>query len=139
MNIETQAILALWKNSSRITARVDQGAGAIHGIAFAEFIVLHLLANAPGVTMRRIDLAEALGRTASGVTRMLMPMEKTGLVRKQRNPRDARESLVKMSAGGSRIYAEAALTVDQQAQRQLGRLTQQQVGQLLELMEVLAA
>jgi DNA-binding MarR family transcriptional regulator len=50
--------------------------------------------------MRRIDLAEKVGLTASGVTRLLAPMEKVGLVRREKNADDARVSEVSLAPGG---------------------------------------
>ncbi|MFT5134148.1 MAG: DNA-binding MarR family transcriptional regulator [Gammaproteobacteria bacterium] len=67
---EAKTVLALWRAVGELTGRIDNGLGAVHGLGLAEFVVLHLLAEAPGQSMRRIDLADALGRTASGVTRM---------------------------------------------------------------------
>ncbi|UUZ55216.1 MarR family transcriptional regulator [Massilia sp. H-1] len=44
----------------------------------------------PGGRIRRVDLAERVSLTASGVTRTLLPLEKIGLVTRQSDPRDAR-------------------------------------------------
>jgi len=50
--------------------------------------------------MRRIDLAEKIGLTASGITRLLLPMEKIGLIKKEANEQDARVSYVVLASGG---------------------------------------
>ena len=69
--------------------------------------------------MRRVDLAQAIGRTASGVTRLLKPMEKTGLVARGSSERDARVRLVRLTdAGGGRLR-EALDTVEGIAERLL--------------------
>jgi DNA-binding MarR family transcriptional regulator len=83
--------------------RFDNGLG---GLGFNEFIILFHLSQAEGEKMRRIDLAEKIGLTASGVTRLLLPMEKVGLVKKEVNKNDARSSLVMMAAGGRRKLEE---------------------------------
>ncbi len=57
--------------------------------------------------MRRIDLAEKIGITASGVTRLLNPLEKTGLVARESNERDARVSYVVITPNGKKIFEEA--------------------------------
>ena len=54
---------------------------SIHGISFTEFLVMYQLNQAPGNTMRRIELAENIGLSASGVTRLLAPMEKRKMCR----------------------------------------------------------
>ena len=57
-------------------------------------------ARAPGGRLRRVDLAERQGLTASGVTRSLLPLEKTGLVGRQPDPRDARVGYAVITAAG---------------------------------------
>lgn len=57
--------------------------------------------------MRRIDLAEKVWLTASGVTRLLLPMEKIGLVKKEKNDADARVSLVWITESGKSYLDEA--------------------------------
>jgi len=63
---------------------------SIHGLSFNDFLILYYLEKAPESKLRRIDLAERLGVTASGVTRSLLPLEKLGQVARQQDPRDAR-------------------------------------------------
>ncbi|MEL7538429.1 MAG: MarR family transcriptional regulator [Pseudomonadota bacterium] len=81
-----------------------------HGLGFSEYLVLRCLQKAPAHKMRRIDLAQQLSMSASGITRLLNPMEKTGLIAKEANPRDARVSLVTLSASGARIFAESSVS-----------------------------
>jgi DNA-binding MarR family transcriptional regulator len=57
--------------------------------------------------MRRVDLAERIGLTASGITRMLIPMEKIGLVERDVSAQDARVSFVMLAPGGKRLLTEA--------------------------------
>ena len=83
--------------------------------------------------MRRIELAESVGLTASGVTRLLLPMEKIRLIEKERNPRDARVSLVKLSATGQQILSEAQLTFEHVAEEMLGAITENQSKQWLSM------
>lgn len=85
---------------------------AMHGIGFNEFVILHLLQQGKEVSMRPTDLAEKTGLTPSGVTRMLLPMEKIGLIVRRANDRDARVSFVVTTAAGKRIYEEARETAN---------------------------
>ena len=84
----------------------------LHGIGFNDFLILYLLQQAQGGKMRPTDLAERTGLTASGVTRMLLPMEKIGLIARQAAERDARVSFVIITAAGKRIYEEALETAN---------------------------
>ena len=116
-NESTHAAIAksLWINSAVISRQLDNSLGAIHGIGLAEYMVLLNLMNAPNQTLRRIDIAEALGRTASGITRMLMPMVKIGIVEKATSERDARVSLVKITPAGESIFTDASTTLAQKS------------------------
>ena len=73
---------------------------SLHGISLTEYMVLRQLAQAPEQKLRRIDLAQQVGLSASGVTRLLNPMEKTGLIDKEQVERDARVSLVTLTSAG---------------------------------------
>lgn len=107
-------VLALSALQSRLQKKIDVRLSA-HGISFTEFLVLHHLRGASGNGMRRIDLAETVGLSASGVTRLLIPMEKIKLVKREANPRDARVSLVKLSRTGEQVYADARRTFEESA------------------------
>lgn len=79
-----------------------------------EFIVLYHLENAPNKTLRRIDLAEKVWFTASGITRLLLPMEKIGLVEKKVNLNDARVSLVSIASGWKKQLDDALIRIQEQ-------------------------
>ena len=110
---------------------------SVHGISFSEFLVMHHLNNAPNKTMRRIDLAENVCLSASGVTRLLNPMEKMKLVQKEINPRDARVSLVMLSERGEQVYYEAVISFEQSADSILKPLNENQIMSLSELTNAL--
>ncbi|WP_202796955.1 MarR family winged helix-turn-helix transcriptional regulator [Pedosphaera parvula] len=106
---EMSASLQLFVRLARVNAimarRFDGRLG--HGLGFNDFVILLALSQSANGRMRRIDLAECLGITASGVTRMLAPMEKIGLVKREANVHDARVSYVALAAGGKRLLAES--------------------------------
>ncbi|MCC7357049.1 winged helix-turn-helix transcriptional regulator [Candidatus Uhrbacteria bacterium] len=85
-------------------------------LGYSDFVILHYLAHAPEEKMRRIDLADRVGLTASGITRMLLPMEKIGLVERETHPTDARVSFVVLAKGGKRLYAESLESVELMAE-----------------------
>jgi DNA-binding MarR family transcriptional regulator len=133
---EMKTLLALESAHASLLKQVD-AALSVHGIRFTEFLVLHQLSLAPKEVMRRVELADAVGLTASGVTRLLLPLEKIGLVTKEANPRDARVSLVKLAPGGASIYADALRTVQHSAEALLQDLDPGQSEQLLNLLQAL--
>ncbi len=77
------------------------------GIWFNDFIVLYYLSKAPEKKLKRIELAEKVWLTASGVTRLLLPMEKIWLIKKESNPNDARISYVILASGWENLLHEA--------------------------------
>jgi DNA-binding MarR family transcriptional regulator len=105
--------MQLAKLQAIISRRFDNSLG---GISLSEFIILYHIQKAPEQKIRRVDLAEKIGLTASGVTRMLLPMEKIHLIKRQANPGDARVSLVAITAAGLEKLREAI----EQAESMLG-------------------
>ena len=132
MNSESEYLLQNAMLASKLTKRLDD-ALSYHGISFTEFLIMHHLNGAVLKTMRRIELAETVGLSASGVTRLVAPMEKNHIVQKEINPRDARQSLVKLSDTGGQLYEEAANSFDHCEQDILAPLTTNQLQQLMEL------
>lgn len=108
INPSLKILMNLAKVQAIISRRFD--GLSMHGIGFNDFMILYLLQQSPGQKMRRIDLAEKIGLTASGVTRMLLPMEKTGLITREANERDARVSYVVLTEAGKRVFEEAKET-----------------------------
>ncbi|HVI16811.1 MAG TPA: helix-turn-helix domain-containing protein, partial [Gaiellales bacterium] len=56
---------------------------AEHGITLNDYDVMVNLADAPGGVLRRVDLADRVLLTASGITRLLEGLERAGWVCKQ--------------------------------------------------------
>jgi DNA-binding MarR family transcriptional regulator len=113
------------------------GTLSVHGISYTEYNVLRQVGRSPQQQMRRIDLAERIGMTASGVTRLLRPMEKIGLVEKLASERDARVSLVVSSPAGKRLLAEAEIAVGHFSEDRLRPLLPAQRGTLADLIGLL--
>lgn len=112
---ESELLIKLANLQTRLQKQLS-GALTPHGISFTEYLVLYQLNQAPGKTMRRIDLAEKVGLSASGVTRLLNPMQKIGLVQKEENARDARVSLVALTRTGNSVFQEAETAFNQAAE-----------------------
>jgi len=99
--------LALMRGAKVMSRRIDGRLGSLHGISFADFAILLQLGRAPGARLRRIDLAEQVGLTASAVTRALIPLEKIGLVSRKSDSSDARVSYASLTAAGRRVLEES--------------------------------
>ena len=122
---DSLAILKLSRVMAKLSRRQDQWM-SLHGVSFKEFQVMHALQCAPGGSLKRIELAEQVELSASGVTRLLNPMEKIGLLTKEEGARDARVSLVKMTPAGQAMYQDAQATLNLQARTLLKTFSDQQ-------------
>lgn len=99
--------LKLYLNLSKIlTETTRRFSGGLDGMGWSEFVILFHLNQEPEKRMRRVDLAEKLGLTPSGVTRLLAPMEKIGLVKREAALRDARVSYTTLTRSGHRNLNE---------------------------------
>lgn len=105
-----------------------------HGLSLTEFMVMYYLDNAPGKTLSRMALAEKVALTASGVTRVLLPMEKIGLVKKDLNPRDARQSLVVLTQTAQEITQDAITTVENTLEAVFSLLNEDEISNLVALL-----
>ncbi len=108
----TDFCLRLARAEAVLVRRFDNALGSHHGISFSDFQLLNHLARAPGGRLRRVDLAERVGLTASGVTRTLLPLEKIGLVTRQADPRDARVGFAVITNAGHEMVVNATSVVD---------------------------
>lgn len=110
-----------------------------HGISLNEFMILHHLANAQDEKLRRTDVAEKVGLTASGITRMLTPLEKLGYVKREANSRDARVSYVKLANAGKKIYLEAIGTAEATTEQILAAVKTRKLDDLQKMLVELGA
>ncbi|MBG0760509.1 hypothetical protein BOO22_13890 [Vibrio cidicii] len=132
---ENISSLFIIKNSL-LASKLSKRAGnrlSVHGISLTEYIVMHCLSNDLRQEVSRIELADQLGMSASGVTRLLIPMEKNNIIEKVKNPRDSRQSLVKLSATGKRVFEEARDSFSHIASELTSNLNQSQLEKLVEL------
>ncbi|MBE3023421.1 MarR family transcriptional regulator [Janthinobacterium sp. BJB1] len=122
--------LRLARAQALIVRRFDSILGNLHGLSFADYQLLYHLQRAPGGRLRRIDLAERLALTASGITRSLMPLEKIGLVARQADARDARVGYAVITGAGQALLINADATAQALGQELLGSASAQQLAPL---------
>lgn len=115
MSDALDAALRLVRAQAALVRRFDARLGGLHGVSLADFTLLLRLGEAPGGRMRRVDLAEALGLTASGVTRALVPLERIGLVTREPDARDARVAYASLTGTGRDRLKEMLATAEETA------------------------
>jgi DNA-binding MarR family transcriptional regulator len=81
-----------------------------HGLTLNDYEVLLHLSHAEHGMMRRVDLADKILLTASGITRLLEGLERSGYVCKETCPSDARVSYAKLTDEGAEKLRTAAVT-----------------------------
>src|SRR5262245_16132948 len=79
-----------------------------HGLSVNDYEALLRLSRAEDGQLRRVDLADGLQLTPSGVTRMLDGLEQLGLVCKGQCPGDARVSYAVITDAGRKRLKEAS-------------------------------
>jgi DNA-binding MarR family transcriptional regulator len=113
-SVQTPPRLESWVSFLRAHAAVTRQLNAdllnAHGLTLSDYEVLLRLANAEDKMMRRVDLAQSVLLTASGITRLLDGLEQAGYVEKAACQSDARVSYAKLTAAGSRKLSEASET-----------------------------
>ena len=81
-----------------------------HGLTLNDYEVLLHLSHSDGGMMRRVDLAQQIVLTASGITRLLEGLERAGFVRKESCSSDARVSYAALTDEGRNKLRSAAET-----------------------------
>ena len=81
---------------------------AEHGLTVNAYEALLLISRAEEGRMRRVDLAEALQLTASGVTRLLDGLEEQGCVEKRSCSSDARVTYAALTETGRKKLKKAS-------------------------------
>src|SRR6201989_3414529 len=99
-SVAIESFVSLVRASTHATRHLNTQLTADHGLTLSDYEVLLRLARAPDRRMRRVDLAEEVLLTASGITRLLDGLERSGCVEKARCETDARVSYAKLTVKG---------------------------------------
>ena len=82
----------------------------MHGLTLNGYEVMLHLAHAPDRRLRRVDLAESVLLTASGITRLLEGLERAGYVGRAASEQDARVTYAVLTDEGYEKLRSAAPT-----------------------------
>jgi len=135
MKTELSLVLDLALARTLVTRDVDNTLGAHHGLGLSDLALLLELEAAPQGRMRRVELANRLGVTTSGVARQLGQLERRKIVTRESNPADARLALVVLTEAGEKLLAQALATAEEDAELVLAKhwspAERQRLGKLL--------
>jgi DNA-binding MarR family transcriptional regulator len=95
-----QAWVSFLRAHAAVTRALNAELVAAHGLTLNDYEVLLRLAHAPDRRLRRVDLAERVLLTASGITRLLEGLERSGFVRKARCASDGRVVYAELTPKG---------------------------------------
>jgi DNA-binding MarR family transcriptional regulator len=104
------AWIRLLRAHAALSRAMDANLREAHGLSLREYEVLLALSDAPEGRMRRVDLAAMVLLTQGGVTRLLAPLERAGLVSRAASDRDRRVTFAELTAAGRERFAAAART-----------------------------
>ena len=107
---EIQAWVALLRAHASSTRRFNAELVAAHGLTLNDYEVLLHLSHADGKRLRRVDLAERILLTPSGITRLLEGLERCGYVERASCASDARVTYAQLTDEGEAKLREAAET-----------------------------
>jgi DNA-binding MarR family transcriptional regulator len=108
--VQLDAWVAFLRAHAAITRELSAQLQREHDLTLNDYEVLLHLSHADGGMMRRVDLANQVILTASGITRLLDGLEKAGYVCKETCESDARVSYAKLTDDGRAKLAAAART-----------------------------
>jgi DNA-binding MarR family transcriptional regulator len=137
--LSTDAFTGLLGAHATLTRELSAALVASHGLTINDYGCLLLLHRAGEEGMRRIDLANQLQLSPSGITRLLDRLEDQGLVGKGECKSDARVSYAILTdAGHEKLRAAAPGHVDDIDRRLSAVLSEDEMKTLAELLSRLS-
>ena len=131
--------VALLRAHAAITRDLNAQLTVEHGLTLSDFEVLYRLSRAPGGRMRRVDLADQVLLSASGVTRLLDGLERQGFVERASCDSDRRVVYAVLTDVGLERLHTAAVSHFAQIEAALGaRLEDSELVALTGLLDRLA-
>jgi DNA-binding MarR family transcriptional regulator len=104
------AWVAFLRAHAAITRELSAQLQRRHGLTLNDYEVLLHLSRAEGGRLRRVDLAESVLLTPSGITRLLEGLERTGFVERASCDADARVTYAQLTEDGEAKLRAAGKT-----------------------------
>jgi DNA-binding MarR family transcriptional regulator len=109
-NAEQRVFVGLVRAHVATTHLLSAGLETKHGLTLNDYEVLLHLAHAPDRMMRRVDLAQSVLLTPSGITRLLEGLERDGYVERAKCDTDARVTYARLTDAGHAKLKEASVS-----------------------------
>ena len=108
--IELEAWINFLRAHSAVTRQFNAELQATHGLTINDYDVLAQLSRAPERALKRVELAERVLLTPSGITRLLKGLEAAGWVSNRPCAEDARVTYAVLTPEGKEKLDEARTT-----------------------------
>ena len=108
--IELEAWINFLRAHSAVTRQFNAELQAAHGLTINDYDVLAQLSRAPEQALKRVELAERVLLTPSGITRLLKGLEAAGWVSNRPCAEDARVTYAVLTPEGTKKLDEARKT-----------------------------
>lgn len=108
--IELEAWINFLRAHAAVTRQFNAELQATHALTINDYDVLAQLSRAPEQALKRVDLAESVLLTPSGITRLLKGLEEAGWISNRPCAEDARVTYAVLTPAGKRKLAEARKT-----------------------------
>ena len=108
--IELEAWINFLRAHAAVTRQFNAELLATHGLTINDYDVLAQLSRAPEQALKRVDLAEKVLLTPSGITRLLKGLETAGWVSNRPCAEDARVTYAVLTPEGGEKLDEARKT-----------------------------
>ena len=109
-SVSVESFVSLVRAYTHATRELSAQLTVDHGLTISDYEVLLRLARAPERRMRRVDLAQQVLLTASGITRLLDGLEKHGYVTRAACDSDRRVVYAVLTDDGATKLREASAT-----------------------------
>src|SRR6187455_1322900 len=107
-SVSVESFVALLRAHAHATRELNAQLTADHGLTISDYEVLLRLSRAPDRRLRRVDLAQEVLLTASGITRLLDGLERAGYVERGTCETDRRVVYAVLTEAGLRKVREAS-------------------------------
>lgn len=102
-----RAWIRLLRAHAELSRRMDSSLREAHDLSLREYEVLLALSDSPGRRLRRVDLSAKVLLTQGGVTRLLEPLEREGLVAREASVADRRVTFAVLTDAGMERFRAA--------------------------------
>jgi DNA-binding MarR family transcriptional regulator len=135
-SLGVKSFVSLLRAYTHVTRQLNAQLTVDHGLTISDYEVLLRLSQAPDRRLRRVDLAEQVLLTASGITRLLDGLERCGYVERGSCDSDRRVVYAVLTDDGLRKLRDASEShVAQIEQYFASRYDASELGELKQLLE----